>query len=191
MPDGAWRRLDEFAIGDHVRIGAGPNVWAEKAVALDWKPTRRFTLTDAAEVAGVDVETVIRYRNGTRSRVHAGLAEAVARYDAGLAAKTVMHNKRRPIRLPEMVDESLGAFLGYLIGDGHISEVKRVIGLTTADQSQADNFARLTEELFGVDAAQEVGQDKMAYPILFRPYHRLPQTHWIEDRRLCSTERNT
>ena len=55
MPDGAWRRLDQFAIGDHVRIGAGPNVWAEKAVALDWKPTRRFTLTDAAEVAGVDV----------------------------------------------------------------------------------------------------------------------------------------
>ncbi len=66
LPDGTWRRLDEIAVGDRVRIGAGPNVWAEKYVTLEWKPERRFTLTDAAEAAGVDIETVIRYRRGTR-----------------------------------------------------------------------------------------------------------------------------
>ena len=33
-----------------------------------------------------------------------------------------------------MVDERSRAFLGYLIGDGHISERKRTIGLTTGDE---------------------------------------------------------
>jgi len=169
LPDGTWQRLDEIAVGDHVRIGAGPSVWAEKPVSLDWKPERRFTLTDAAEAAGVDIETVIRYRRGVRARAHAGLAEAAARYEAGIATATVMHNKRRTIRVPEVVDERLAAFLGYLTGDGHISEVKRVIGLTTGDEAQADHFARLTEELFGIAPRKKWDQTK--WRVLFSSGH--------------------
>ena len=71
-----------------------------------------------------------------------------------------MHNKRRAICVPEAVDERLAAFLGYLTGDGHISEVKRVIGLTTGDESQADHFARLTEELFGIAPRKKWDQTK-------------------------------
>jgi len=37
-----------------------------------------------------------------------------------------------------------------LIGDGNISKKKRVIGLTTGDEEQADRFALLTEQLFGI-----------------------------------------
>ena len=48
------------------------------------------------------------------------------------------------------MDEKFATFLGYLIGDGHISDVKRVIGLTTGDESQADHFAELVQELFGI-----------------------------------------
>jgi stage V sporulation protein R len=40
--------------------------------------------------------------------------------------------------------------LGYLVGDGHISTVKRVIGLTTGDEVQADRFAGLVQHLFGL-----------------------------------------
>ncbi len=40
--------------------------------------------------------------------------------------------------------------MGYLIGDGHISEVKRTIGLTTGDEEQADQFAQLLDEVFGI-----------------------------------------
>jgi len=169
LPDGGWRRLDELSVGDRVRIGSGSNVWAEQPVVLDWKPKHRFTLTDAAETAGVDIETVIRYRKGTRARTHAGLAEVAARYEAGLAGATVMHNKRRPIRVPEVVDEALAAFLGYLTGDGHISEVKRVIGLTTGDESQADHFAQLTEELFGIVPRKK--WDKTKWRVLFSSGH--------------------
>ena len=32
--------------------------------------------------------------------------------------------------------KKFGAFLGYLIGDGHISDVKRTIGLTTGDETK-------------------------------------------------------
>ena len=169
LPDGTWRRLDAVAVGDRVRIGAGPNVWAQKPVALDWKTERRFTLTDAADAAGVDIETVIRYRRGMRAREHAGLADAVTRYEAGLATATIMHNKRQTVRIPDVVDERLAAFLGYLTGDGHISEVKRVIGLTTGDEAQADHFARLTEELFGI--APRKKWDKTKWRILFSSGH--------------------
>ncbi len=67
------------------------------------------------------------------------------------------------------MEERLAAFLGYLTGDGHISEVKRVIGLTTGDESQADHFARLTEELFGIAPRKKWDQTK--WRILFSSGH--------------------
>ncbi len=150
LPDGSWRRLDEIKVGDRVRLGAGQNQWATDYVLIDWQPQRRTTLEQVAERAGVDIETVIRYRRGVRGRHSEKLATLVADYDAGLATMTLMQNKRRMINVPAVVDEKLAAFLGYLIGDGHISEVKRLIGLTTGDKEQADRFSELTEELFNV-----------------------------------------
>ena len=40
--------------------------------------------------------------------------------------------------------------VGYLVGDGHISRVKRNFGLTTGDEEQGDAFAALGRELFGI-----------------------------------------
>jgi stage V sporulation protein R len=54
----------------------------------------------------------------------------------------------------------LAAFLGYLIGDGHISERKRTIGLTSADEPQVDRFAQLTEELFGIKPRKQWDETK-------------------------------
>ena len=68
-----------------------------------------------------------------------------------LAARAgTLLKKRTRVRLPEIVDESFAAFLGYLTGDGHISDRKRTIGLTTGDESQADHFVELVESLFGI-----------------------------------------
>jgi stage V sporulation protein R len=155
LPDGTWRRLDEIQVGDRVCLGAGPNLWPQEYVRLDWQPPRRMTLAAIADQTGVDIETVIRYRRGVRGRHSSKLAGPVAEYEAGLATITVMQNKRRPIRLPAALDERFGAFLGYLIGDGHISEVKRTLGLTTGDEDQADTFAGLSKELFGVVARKK------------------------------------
>jgi stage V sporulation protein R len=37
-----------------------------------------------------------------------------------------------------------------MVGDGHISDKKRTLGLTTGDLEQSEEFSRLTEDLFGL-----------------------------------------
>jgi stage V sporulation protein R len=76
-----------------------------------------------------------------------------------------MQNRRRIIRVPEILDERLGAVFGYLIGDGHISAVKRVIGLTTGDEEQAERFANLIEDLFGIQPRKK--KDGGRWRVLF------------------------
>jgi stage V sporulation protein R len=149
MPDGTWRRLDEISTGADVLVSPGSDLWAAEKVRIDWKPRRRVSLQDVATRAGVDIETVIRYRKGTRGRYADILAPLVQEYEESRSALSYMQNKRRPVRMPEELDEDLGAVLGYLTGDGHISEEKRVLGLTTGDEEQADRFSDLMHKLFG------------------------------------------
>jgi stage V sporulation protein R len=148
LPDGSWRRLDELQVGDSVRLGTGCGQWAKEEVPIDWQIEHRLTLQEIATQTGVDVETVIRYRDGMDGKYSEKLAAPLAEYEAGVANMTMMQNKRLNIRVPTVVDENLAAFLGYLIGDGHISEKKRVIGLTSGDEEQADRFLELAESLF-------------------------------------------
>ena len=150
LPDGSWRQLDQFAVGDLLKISGGSGTWATTFVPIEWSHQRRPTLTDVALTAGVSIDTILRYRDGLNVRRTSAVSAAVAEYDAGLAIATVMHNKRKPIRVPKVVDEAVGAILGYLVGDGHISQKKRVIGLTTADHDQAVRFAELVEQAFGI-----------------------------------------
>jgi stage V sporulation protein R len=142
--------------GDRVVIGGGRNLWAEEPVRIDWQTRRRPTLAGIAAEAGVDIETVIRYRQGVRGRHSAKLAGPVAEYEAALAETGGRgRNKRHPVTIPAVVDEKLASFLGYLVGDGHVSEVKRTIGLTTGDDEQADRFVELVRELFGLRARKK------------------------------------
>lgn len=165
LPDGQWRRLDELQIGDRVHVSGGQNLWAQEYVALNWQPARRITLQHVADQAGVDVETVIRYRRGVRGRHSEALAPLVATYDASIATMGRTQMRRRAIKVPTVMDARLAAFLGYLIGDGHISEVKRVIGLTTGDEEQADRFIALVQSLFGLKASKkwEAGRWRVAF----------------------------
>ncbi|HBY97474.1 MAG TPA: SpoVR family protein [Chloroflexi bacterium] len=166
MADGSWRRLDEVQIGDQLLLTAGANQWAQECVPVDWQPQRRITLSDVATEVGVDIETVIRSPRGVHGRNSEQLAPSVAEYDAELAVKTPTQNKRRAIRVPTAIDEKVGAFLGYLVGDGHINEVKRAIGLTTGNEGQADRFAGLVEELFGITPHKK--WDQGCYEVLFQ-----------------------
>jgi stage V sporulation protein R len=151
LPDGSWRRLDELAAGDPIKVSGGQNLWAQEPVQLDWQLRRRLTLTDVAARAGTTLDTVIRYRRGARGSAAAALAPLVAEYDAALVDEGPTQRSRKAIRIPKVVDERLAAFLGYLVGDGHISHVKRTIGLTTGDEEQAQTFANLTSSLFGLE----------------------------------------
>src|SRR5690606_27183282 len=112
-------------------------MWASEPVRIEYVPPVRVGLVDVAAAAGVSVWTVLRHRAGQRVRAAEQVDSALAVYDAPAnAALPQSLVKRRPCNIPAVVDERLGAFLGYLIGDGHVSRVKRQLGLTTGDEEQ-------------------------------------------------------
>jgi stage V sporulation protein R len=152
LPDERWRRLDEIQLGERVKISGGQQLWAQERVQLDWKPIVRLTLHGVAQSAGVSLNTLLRFRQGQHTLHDEVLAPLVAAYEATTARLGPAYSKRKKIRVPQIVDERLAAFLGYLCGDGHISEVKRTIGLTTGDVEQAQTFANLVSSLFGIEA---------------------------------------
>jgi len=152
LDDGkTWKRLDEVAKHCRVSIGYPQGLWPEHHISVDWELRRRLTLKDFADEACVNLSTLVRHRSGeTVHSLGSPVAEASEAYDAQKQVLPVMFNKRKPISIPSIVDEKLGAFLGYLIGDGHISWVKRTIGFTSGDEVQAIEFASLCDELFEV-----------------------------------------
>jgi stage V sporulation protein R len=153
MADGkTWKRLDEIRKGDKVAIGCPKGLWPERYVTVDRELRHRLMMNDFAKLAGVNVSTLIRHRNG--SIVHAEgspVACASAAYDAHKAVFPACFNARKPINIPPVIDVKLGEFLGYIIGDGHISVKKRTIGFTSGDENQAIDFASLCTELFGLE----------------------------------------
>jgi stage V sporulation protein R len=149
LADGqTWKRLDAFATGDEIAVSGGANLWPRVEVPLSWRPRERMLLSDVAEAANASVGQVygVLYRGGSATPA---LQAAVQVWEAP-ANQTVSQqmSRRKPVRIPKAVDSGVAAFLGYLIGDGHISRVKRNLGLTTGDEPQARAFAELAYELF-------------------------------------------
>jgi len=143
LPDGeTWRRLDELAVGDHVAISGGAGLWAKDEVGIAWLPDERIRwigdFDPAVELTGAT------YRN-------AALALEPQDWAKGSAhTRKLLYGRRKTIRIPERVDTRVAQFCGYLVGDGHISRVKRELGLTSGDEPQAQAFSELAYELFGL-----------------------------------------
>jgi stage V sporulation protein R len=152
LEDGTWRRLDELCVGDRARVAGGNETWPAEQVSIDWHPKTSKTLDDGAEAADVSVWTVLRHRAGRSIRSSAAVARELESYEEERHEPRRLAN-RRPVRIPSVVTEDLGAFLGYLVGDGHISRVKRHLGLTTGDVEQAERFASLAHSLFDLPAS--------------------------------------
>jgi stage V sporulation protein R len=172
LPDGEWKPLSDVVAGDRLKLARGTNLWATERVKLDWQPKSRLTLEAAASEAGVSIWTVLRYREGKHVRKQTAIAAVMDRYEEQLSTVSFMQNKRADVHLPGIVDEKFAFFLGYLLGDGHISDKKRVIGLTTGDESQADHFAALVEEIFGITPRKK--WDKTKWRVLF-------SSHTVQD----------
>jgi stage V sporulation protein R len=156
LADGAtWRRLDELAPGDELAVGGGNDSWPVDEQAIAWQPRpARFGLGDAAEEAQVSYWTVRRYRAGRRVRRAAAVAAALERYeDDDNLALPRPGPARKAVSIPDRMTCDLASFLGYLVGDGHVSRVKRHLGLTTGDEPQAVAFLQLARSLFGVTAS--------------------------------------
>jgi stage V sporulation protein R len=165
LPDGSWKRLDQFAVGDRVRVGGGAGMWPAAIVPLSFDPTARMTLKELAHASGVTLQTVAE-RDAGSARAHAAIEGVVTRYEKHIRRiEIVPSSLRADVRLPKELDADLAAFLGYLVGDGHISLVKRQLGLTTGDEAQALEFQRLGSDLFGLSARTKL--DGNRYRVLF------------------------
>jgi stage V sporulation protein R len=168
LADGeSWKRLDELVIGDRLLVTGGAGLWPTELVPLSWRPSTVPTLEDVAADAGVSVWTVIRHRAGKTTREAEAIGAALQRYETQEvgAAPIAGRAARADVRLPDHVSTELASFLGYLVGDGHISLVKRNLGLTTGDEAQAIEFARLGRHLFGIEA--RVKRDGGRFRVLF------------------------
>jgi stage V sporulation protein R len=62
---------------------------------------------------------------------------------------------RDPIRVPDEVTERFGRLLGLLIGDGQVPSNASHVGFTSESKADAEEFAGLAEELFGVSPTVE------------------------------------
>jgi stage V sporulation protein R len=165
-----WRRLDELQPGDRVAISGGGDRWPKERLRINWMPPYRMTLDDVAGPIGVSVGCIQRYKRGQFTGRANAIAAALAEHEReDNLAIPLSVNKRAPIRVPVEVDEHLGAFLGYLVGDGHISKKKRNLGLTTADEAQADAFLWLAKHLFDVTASME--KDEGRWRVLLHSEH--------------------
>nr|MBK7069196.1 SpoVR family protein [Deltaproteobacteria bacterium] len=152
LSDGeTWKRLDELAPGDRVQLSGGGGMWAEEEVALSFSAPRSVTLDDVADEAGVSVWTVLRHRAGRVTRSGAAVAQ-VLEATAYEETPWVLPTRRKALKVPATLDARVGAILGYLVGDGHVSRVKRHLGLTTGDLPQAVQFATLIHDAFGLEA---------------------------------------
>lgn len=148
LADGeTWKRMDELVIGDKLQISGGGGMWPEEQVRVDWTYPGYVSLQDVADEAGVSIDTVLRYRAGSSVEKEEAISSAMQRYDEQTHP---MSNLRKPVNIPAQVSPELAAFLGYLIGDGHISRVKRQLGLTSGDDSPIEHFTTLSEDLFGL-----------------------------------------
>lgn len=154
--DGAWRRLDELMPGDRVEVACGIDQWPRALQPIYWVPIRRTTLQDVAITAGVSLSSVIRHREKTVvSRKAALLDQALIVYEDELTTLSFNQNSRLDLQLPTHLNADFAAFLGYLIGDGHISRANREVGLTTADDEQAEHFMQLGVTLFGLTGVRK------------------------------------
>ena len=150
LANGEWSRLDELSVGSKVQITGGQNLWSNEVVQVAWRPAGRRLLIRVAGVAGVSVNDVIRHRAGDVGEHAEVIARALATTIAANAGSLLVASNRKDVSLPTEVDTAFATFLGYLVGDGHISRVKRNFGLTTADQESLATFADLALQLFGI-----------------------------------------
>jgi stage V sporulation protein R len=147
-------RLDALHIGARLALSGGVELWPEGELALEWRPAERVTLDEVAEWAGVSRTRVEGWRRGVGLKTMANPAAIDVAFEVYDSPENqvipVQRRKRKKMWLPDRVDEDLAAFLGYLVGDGHISRAKHHFALTTGDEPQARDFARLAGRLFGL-----------------------------------------
>lgn len=152
-----WEHMRDIKEGSKIRI-SGSNIWPSSMVLIDYQEEERIDSNKIREMLGSKYGRYHYYRVGlyTEEQVGNEIAELSKTFDeqrSRLGRTQVA--RRNKIKIPSVVDEKLASFLGYIIGDGHISETGRTLGLTSGDLEQVESFEVLLESLFGLDAKRK------------------------------------
>lgn len=149
-----WLMLENAQVGDKVKI-AKSNIWNENIQPITWeKDPERMELSDVAQKANVtDWQVNYRIYSYKGEKKNDLLDSLLEQYYSQKTSP--MRNKRNKISIPSHMDVDFASFIGYMIGDGHISIKKRCLGLTTGDEEQANHYKRLVFSLFGLNCTQK------------------------------------
>ena len=150
MGNDDWIRMDAMSVGQSLKLSYS-DIWSNELQEINYElPEKRIELDEIAEMASVTKYQVsyrkYHYKGEEKNDV---LGNLIREYDN--QKTTFMRNKRNMISVPEYMTEDFASFVGYMIGDGHISLVKRTMGLTSGDKSQIDHYASLLKDLFGLE----------------------------------------
>lgn len=153
-----WKKLSDFKVGDTLAISHNNDVWPTSYQEINWKPVVfTKTLSEISNEHKIDRKDVYTIRKSRDfSKASENLKLDILNYEKEKELiKNISQNNRKDILVPNCVDEKLASLLGYMCGDGHITEQGRSFGMTSGDQSQIDHYITLVKDLFGVDSVKK------------------------------------
>lgn len=149
-----WKQLDKINIGESIKISGGNNLWPTAYQNIDFKIERKKTISSLCRKYGISYDTYHRFTNNTHN-TRLENVDIIKNINYELETERInehisafSYKNRKEVRLPNIIDENLASFLGYLIGDGHISKKGRNLGLTSGDKASIDNFEKLVSSIF-------------------------------------------
>lgn len=146
---GEWKHMSDLHNGDRIKI-TGSEIWPKSLVKLNYKEEERL---DTKKILGSKYWKYSYYRMGRQTDSQAGseVVELSKVFDEQISklgeTQTI---RRKKISIPTAVTEELASFIGYMIGDGHVSELGRTFGLTSGDLEQIEEYENILESLFGL-----------------------------------------
>src|SRR5262249_31945510 len=136
------------------------NVWPVQKQALNFIPTPpSASLGAVAELAGVSYMTAHRHPHGkhkSRNAEAIGAALSTLAYRPGWTGRVM--STRTMLKAPTELNEEMGWFLGYFIGDGNLN--KSGIGLTTGYKELAQRLSEIITATFGVTASVKLDESE-------------------------------
>jgi len=154
-----WKQLDELKIGDKIKISGGNNIWSNEHKGIEFKSQKATSKQDLCKKYNISYDTYYRHTNKmchTTQQNIDKIKKITKEYEDMMELGfTSSAGNRKSINIPKIVDNDMGAFLGYIVGDGHISTLGREVGLTSGDSESMEHFDELLKTLFGLKASQK------------------------------------
>ena len=154
---GSWIHMSDFKEGDLIKI-SGSGVWSERMVSIDYKEKDRLDSKKIKAILQPKYWKYNYYRMGMHKEEQAEsrvveLSRSFDEQQPRLGQTQII--RRKAISIPKFVDEDFASFLGYVIGDGHVSGSGRSFGITSGDLEHIERYENLLMSIFGLESKRK------------------------------------